>query len=132
MSATHGVMRHEAVPAGRLLPGVERVFETGAMDGTGLASGEDWGGRWSAAPGGDEAHRRDSLNSNGSDEDWEVVQKRDSLAMPEPSEIAAGRSTSGVGLSGNVLARAADWMQWGLDGAVKGVEKTCDGLKGVW
>ena len=69
--------------------------------------------------------RRESQGSNLSDEDWEVVQKRDSLS-------GAGRSTGVVALPGTVLARAGDWLQWGVDGAVKGVEKTVEGIKGVW
>ena len=69
--------------------------------------------------------RRESQSSNLSDEDWEVVQKRDSLS-------GAGRSTGVVALPGTVLARAGDWLQWGVDGAVKGVEKTVEGIKGVW
>ena len=54
--------------------------------------------------------RRESQGSNLSDEDWEVVQKRDSLS-------GAGRSTGVVALPGTVLARAGDWLQWGVDGA---------------
>jgi hypothetical protein len=96
----------------------------------GLGAPDGWGVGCGAARSGDD-HQRESVNSNVSDEEWEVVHKRDSLARSDPSD-AAGRSTSGVGLSGSVLARAGDWFQWGLDGAVKGVEKTCDGIKGVW
>ena len=103
-----------------------RMHEALAYANENGAAGGGGGQHWQAR----EEHRRESLNSNFSDEDWEVVQKRDSLS--DPSEVAAARSTSVAGLSGNVLARAGDLLQWGLDGAVKGVEKTCDGIKGVW
>jgi hypothetical protein len=92
------------------------------------------GGNWSGAAGDFGSARgapRASVNSSMSDEDWEIVQKRDSLVM-DSAEAAEGSGMGGLGLSGNVLARAGDWLQWGLDGAVKGVEKTCDGIKGVW
>ena len=95
----------------------------------GLGAPDDWGGGCSVPNNG---HRPESLNSNMSEEDWEVVHKKDSLARADPVEFAAGRSTSGLGLSGNFLTRAGDWLQWGFNGAVKGVEKTCDGIKGVW
>jgi len=115
MAASHAASQRMASGLGAL-PGVERVCESGAAGGR-RALHED--------------QRRESLNSNASDEDWEVVQKRDSLAGAD-ADAAAGRSTGAMGLSGTVLARAGDWLQWGLDGAVKGVEKTCDGIKGVW
>lgn len=107
------------------LAGVERLPRRDG-GGMGAAGGGGWGGGED-----NHDHGRESLSSNFSDEDWEVVQKRDSIVAPE--EVAAGRSTGGgVVLPTNVLARAGDWLQWGFDGAVKGVEKTCDGIKGVW
>ena len=123
------------------LPGVERVHDSSAAGGrrrrpghentfiphAGMAAGNEWGGDCR----GEEQQRRESLNSNASDEDWEVVQKRDSLSGSD-AHAAACRSTGAMGLPGTVLARAGDWLQWGFDGAVKGVEKTCDGIKGVW
>ena len=116
---------HEAVND---LAGVERLPR---RDGGMGAAGGNWGGGWDGGEDNRHDYRRESLNSNGSDEEWEVVQKRDSAT----EEVAAGRSTGGlqgVVLPTNVLARAGDWLQWGFDGAVKGVEKTCDGIKGVW
>jgi len=121
MSAQHAMRRHDSL---------SKEYQAG--DGERASAGAAWDGGWGAVRGGeDEDYRRESLNSNLSDEDWEVVQKRDSVST-DPSDVAGGRSMGGVGLPSDVLARAGDWLQWGLDGAVKGVEKTCDGIKGVW
>lgn len=43
-----------------------------------------------------------------------------------PQDHAIGSSKQQM-LPVEILQRAGDWIQWGLDGAVKGVERTCDG-----
>ncbi|EKX48789.1 hypothetical protein GUITHDRAFT_151687 [Guillardia theta CCMP2712] len=78
----------------------------------------------------EEREPRHSLQSNISSEadgDWEFVPSPGLL----PTDHAIGSSKQQM-LPVEILQRAGDWIQWGLDGAVKGVERTCDGINGLW
>eukprot|EP00960_Hanusia_phi_P069051 766991-Hanusia_phi.AAC.19 len=73
----------------------------------------------------EEREPRHSLQSNISSEadgDWEFVPSPGLL----PTDHAIGSSKQQM-LPVEILQRAGDWIQWGLDGAVKGVERTYDG-----
>mmetsp|Transcript_55914 Transcript_55914/g.147821 ORF Transcript_55914/g.147821 Transcript_55914/m.147821 type:complete len:301 (+) Transcript_55914:179-1081(+) len=56
-------------------------------------------------------------NRSETDSEWELVPRSQGNAAFEPNHPIA-----------DILQKAGDWLQWGYEGAMKGVEKTRDGV----
>lgn len=75
----------------------------------------------------DESKRLSGKSEASEDGDWELVSRLNLSSLQEHRIARSQEDPCGAGQAARAMAAvnsAGDWLQWGLEGAVRGVERS--------